>query len=467
MSSARSVQLALIVLDFFMVSVASVLAIVLRNTLPMFTDDSQAQALIAPVALLTIPTWLLLLMAFGAYSIDQLGAGVREYKSILVPSLVLAAIVAQAAFLFRYSVSRGYYVMLIVFGTALLLIGRYAARRLLQYARRHGRLQTRTLLLGHARQIDALVTVLRREAWTGYGPVGALTPNREPVRSADLPILGTPDDVRAVAVETRAHAIVFAEGSFGSSVEFRRLAWELEDSQLQLIVAPTLADISAERLDVRPVGGLPLVFVERPQAIEASRWVKRVFDLVGAAFSLILATPAMIIAAIAIKLEDRGPILFRQERTGRHGIAFGCYKFRSMVTNAEELKATLAGQNESDGVLFKMANDPRITRVGRFIRRFSIDELPQLFNVLAGQMSLVGPRPALPSEVSQYSDDVARRLHVRPGMTGLWQVSGRSDLSWEETVRLDLYYVDNWSLLQDLNILAKTAGAVLRPNGAY
>jgi len=234
-----------------------------------------------------------------------------------------------------------------------------------------------------------------------------------------------------------------------------------------MIVVPALTDISAQRLTVRPVAGMPLVDVDRPQAMAAARWIKRFWDVVGASLLLLLAAPVMGLVAISIKLEDGGPILFRQTRVGLKGAVFDCLKFRSMAPDAEARLAALAAQNEGSGPLFKMTHDPRITRVGRFIRRFSLDELPQLWNALRGDMSLVGPRPALPTEVAQYDPDTRRRLDVRPGLTGLWQVSGRSNLSWEDTVRLDLYYVDNWSMVGDLMILARTARAVFGSSGAY
>jgi exopolysaccharide biosynthesis polyprenyl glycosylphosphotransferase len=261
--------------------------------------------------------------------------------------------------------------------------------------------------------------------------------------------------------------VIFADGSFPTPADFRRMAWQLEDLDTQMIVVPAITDTSAQRLEVRPVAGLPLVDVERPRAIASGRWVKRTFDIVGAGLLLLLAAPVMGLVALAIKLEDGGPVLFRQLRVGRKGEVFECLKFRSMVPDAEARLAALADLNEGAGPLFKMTRDPRITRVGRFIRRFSIDELPQFWNALVGDMSLVGPRPALPSEVARYDSDARRRLDVRPGLTGLWQVSGRSDLAWDDAIRLDLYYVDNWSMVQDLMILGKTANAVVGSAGAY
>jgi exopolysaccharide biosynthesis polyprenyl glycosylphosphotransferase len=281
-------------------------------------------------------------------------------------------------------------------------------------------------------------------------------------------VVGLSTDTAVATRDHQADLVVFTEGAFASSTDFRRIAWDLEGHHVQMAVVPSLSDISSGRIMMRPVGGLPLVHVEQPQSLGASRSLKRAFDLVGAAASLVLTLPLVVGVAIAIKLHDGGPVLFRQTRVGRDGDLFECLKLRSMVVDAEaQLPGITHLNDDPEHVLFKAQRDPRVTPVGRFIRRYSIDELPQLWNVLAGDMSLVGPRPALPAEVRRYSSDVQRRLHVRPGMTGLWQVSGRSDLSWEDTVRLDLYYVDNWSLVQDLSIVLKTLHAVLGSRGAY
>jgi exopolysaccharide biosynthesis polyprenyl glycosylphosphotransferase len=283
-----------------------------------------------------------------------------------------------------------------------------------------------------------------------------------------VPVVGTTGATAESVIAEKADLVVFTEGAFPSAVDFRRIAWDLEGHHVQMAVVPSLSDISSGRMAMRPVGGLPLVHVEQPQSLGASRGLKRAFDFIGATLLLLLAAPVMIIVATATKLQDGGPILFRQTRVGRDGELFECLKFRSMVTDAEARLPGITHLNHNtDGVLFKAQADPRITRVGAFIRRYSIDELPQLINVVGGDMSLVGPRPALPAEVRRYAPDVQRRLHVRPGMTGLWQVSGRSDLSWDDTVRLDLYYVDNWSIVQDLSIMAKTIHAVLTSRGAY
>jgi exopolysaccharide biosynthesis polyprenyl glycosylphosphotransferase len=247
----------------------------------------------------------------------------------------------------------------------------------------------------------------------------------------------------------------------------RNLVWDLESDNVQVIMAPGVTDVSSERIRVRPVAGLPLLHLDRPRSQDALRWAKRTFDIIGSAAILALVSPLMLWTAWQIKRFDGGPVFFRQTRVGRDGDYFTCLKFRSMVVDAEQVLAELHSEVGYEEGLFKMQRDPRITKPGQWIRRYSIDELPQLINVLRGDMSLVGPRPPLPLEVDRYTLMQSRRLRVRPGMTGLWQVSGRSDLSWTESIRLDLYYVDNWSMIQDLLILARTVGAVLSSRGAY
>jgi exopolysaccharide biosynthesis polyprenyl glycosylphosphotransferase len=252
-------------------------------------------------------------------------------------------------------------------------------------------------------------------------------------------------------------------------VELRRLAWQLERDSIDLVVASTLVDVAGDRTTIRPIDGVPLLHVEHPRLKGGRRLVKAVFDRVGALVLLTLLAPPMLIIAALVRFApgERGPVIFRQQRVGKDGRPFVLFKFRSMYVDAEARLAELREHNETAAGLFKIRKDPRVTRVGRWLRRLSLDELPQLLNVLRGEMSLVGPRPPLPSEVAKYPADMRRRLVVKPGLTGLWQVSGRSDLSWEDTIRLDLTYVENWSLAMDLAILARTLGAVIRSAGAY
>ncbi len=460
----------LALVDLVLLVIVTFTAIYLRQAVPGFRNEGRdVDQLVAPIAAGLIPAWLALFALAGTYERRWLGSGPQEFKRVLNMSLLVAALLGVTAYLFDYPLSRGFFIFLFSIGIPLLLLGRWVMRRVLHVALSSGKFNTRVLVAGEQSHVDDLLRVIERNRWLGYRPVGLLMRNHEQGMEAPggLPVLGTPRDAVTAIEASQADAVVFAEGSFSRAHDFNRLARALEDVDAQTIVVPALTDISASRMTVRPVAGIPLVHVERPTAARATAWTKRVFDIFGASVAILLSWPIMLAVALAIKLDDGGPILFRQVRVGTKGKEFECLKFRSMVVNAEELKAELMAKNEADGALFKMEDDPRITRVGGFIRRYSLDEFPQFFNVLFGDMSLVGPRPALPSEVQTYKSHVLRRLDVRPGITGLWQVSGRSDLDWDETVRLDLYYVDNWSMLQDIAILLRTVRVVLLGSGAY
>lgn len=423
-----------------------------------------------------LPLWLVVLvpaawlgaLAFaGAYSLPHLQTGTMEFHRVTLASVIFAGAVGTVTYLVDYDLSRAFFLLTFAIGVPSLLALRYTRRLVLKRLHARGLYRRSAIIAGDPTHIDEVARVLRREKWLGYEMVGAVTTAEVEETPGGLPVLGRVDDVVTLVEDGGVKTVIFAEGSFPDSQHFKRMAWDLEEHSTQMIVAPALTDISANRLATRPVGGLPLVYVERPQAMKASRWAKRLFDLVGSSLLMLLAAPIVAVVALLIKLEDRGPIFFTQTRVGRRGEEFECLKIRSMVVDAEARKAELEQQNEGAGVLFKMTRDPRITRVGTFIRRFSIDEIPQFWNVFRGDMSLVGPRPALPKEVALYDRDAVRRLDVRPGLTGLWQVSGRSDLPWDETVRLDSYYVDNWSFMQDLAIMLRTARAVVSSRGAY
>jgi exopolysaccharide biosynthesis polyprenyl glycosylphosphotransferase len=325
------------------------------------------------------------------------------------------------------------------------------------------------LIVGGPVHVDEIAHVLQRERWLGYQVVGALTPAgiAGEATAAGVPVIGAADILSMRAQVADIDVLFLAGGAGISGADLRRMVWDLEEQDVQLVMAPSMTEVDGNRVRVQPVAGLPLVHLAPPTWTGAVRVGKRLFDVLGSGFGLLLISPLLLLIALRIKLHDGGPVLFRQTRVGRDGKEFACLKFRTMVVDAEERLAALHLLTGFEGGLFKMEDDPRITRPGRWLRRFSLDELPQLFNVLHGEMSLVGPRPPLPSEVEAYDNDALRRLHIRPGMTGLWQVSGRSNLTFEEAVRLDLFYVDNWSMVQDLTILAKTVGAVLARNGAY
>ena len=416
--------------------------------------------------------WLISLKVLRCYDDRVLGYGADEYRRVSSASLRLAGAVAIAGYLADVGVSRGFLGISFAVGTVGLVVARFAARKQLHRARNAGRgWSRRVLVVGDTAHVLELVHTLRREPYAGYQVVGACIPDAllapVPQRLDGVPVVGSfraiPDAALAVDADTVA---VTACGEL-TATRLRRLGWQLEGTGIDLVLAPALTDVAGPRIHTQPVAGLPLIHVEAPEFRGVRKLVKGFVDRALAGTALLLSLPLMAVIAIAIKLDSRGPVIFRQVRVGLGGREFDVYKFRTMVVNADALLADLAGLNETDGLLFKMRRDPRVTRVGRVLRKWSLDELPQLANVLLGQMSLVGPRPPLPSEVARYDGDVARRLLVKPGMTGLWQVSGRSDLSWEDGIRLDLYYVENWSLTADLTILWKTFGAVLRTRGAY
>jgi exopolysaccharide biosynthesis polyprenyl glycosylphosphotransferase len=465
----RVVPLVAVLTDLGLVAVSVVLAALGRKHLPLFASGADVSSALPIVGPVLVIGWVALVYFCGGYRADVFGAGTDEYKRVFNASVVCAGLLGVGCYLAKFSLSRGFFFLAFTVGIPALLVGRWVGRRALHRARVAGRLQQAVIIAGTAPHIDEIGGVLRRESWLGYRILGAATPpgdTREET-PAGIPVLGDTDDVTALVMKTEADVIFFADGSIGSGAMMRQAVWDLEQHNVQVVVAPSVTDISSERVKVRPVGGLPLMHIAPPTWANATRLSKRLFDVVVAALLVVAFAPVLLACVLAVKAADRGPVLFRQRRIGRNGMQFSCLKFRTMVIDAEERLAALHTEHGYESGLFKVKDDPRVTRPGRWLRRYSLDELPQLFNVLAGHMSLVGPRPPLPLEVEQYTEDASRRLQVRPGMTGLWQVSGRSDLTWQEALRLDLYYVDNWSMLQDLSILTKTLRAVLSRRGAY
>lgn len=463
----RFVAPAAALLDLAIIAVACLLGLLTRNTLPFFNGVVTAHAAVA--APFVIIGWPIVLALFGAYREDAFGAGTDEFKQMFNASLYAAGVLCVACYLAHFQLSRGFFVLTFVFGIPALLVGRMVLRSVMHSLRLRGALLQRVLIVGGAVHVDEIAGVLLRERWLGYHVVGALTPDglAGEETPGGVPVVGGADTISVHAESAEIDVLFLAGGTDVSGAELRRLVWELEEHAIQLVMAPSMTEISGERVRVQPVAGLPLVHVAPPTWSGATRAGKRIFDIVGCCFILFLVAPLLLLISVLIKLHDGGPVFFRQTRVGRDGESFGCFKFRTMVVDAEARVAELQRELGTSALLFKMKDDPRITGPGQWLRRLSLDELPQLFNVFRGEMSLVGPRPQVPAEVALYDDDFRRRLHVRPGMTGLWQVSGRNDLSVEDAVRLDLFYVDNWSMVQDLSILARTFGAVLARDGAY
>jgi exopolysaccharide biosynthesis polyprenyl glycosylphosphotransferase len=421
-----------------------------------------------------IVVWWLMLGAWNTRQSLILGAGADEYKRVAAASLWLFGMVAIFSYVLRIDTARGYVGIALPAGLFGLILSRWLLRQHLSVDRQGGESMSRLILLGGPSAVAHLASTLIGAGHAGYLPIAAYMPGSsdksptEPV--SGLPILGRESDIKAIlhAIDRcKADAVAVSAGVQLHPQTLRHLGWELAARNVGLIMAPALTDIAGPRIHTQQVAGLPLIHVTTPTLEGGQRVAKRLFDVVVSGVIIVLAAPLMAILALMVKLDSRGPVFFRQERVGIEGEHFGMLKFRSMVIDAEQQLAELAHRNEGNGVLFKIKNDPRVTRVGGFLRKYSLDELPQLFNIFAGSMSLVGPRPPLPREVEAYEHDVRRRLLVKPGLTGLWQVSGRSNLSWQDSVRLDLYYVENWSLAGDLVIILRTVRAVFHSTGAY
>lgn len=421
------------------------------------------------VSVVLLGCWLIMLQIHGAYDPRLSGHGIQEYRKVGVASGWLFAGVAIVSMALKLDFARGYVVIAFPLGTMLLLTSRWIARKWLVRRRSAGKMCDQVLLVGDHEHVESLVAALHRTPSAGYSVLGVCVDDAPTDSVSGIPVVGAEAEAVARALGLGVD-VVAVSSSGGLGVKgLRRLGWALEGTDIDLVVAPGIMDVAGPRVLTRPVDGLPLIHVEAPQFEGMQRVFKGAMDRVGAAVLIVLTAPIMLAVALAIRLEDGGPALFQQERIGRDGRIFRVHKFRSMVQDAERQLVGLLEMNEGAGPLFKLRTDPRVTRVGRVIRKHSLDELPQLFNVLKGTMSLVGPRPPLPSEVAEYESAMRRRLLVKPGMTGLWQVSGRSDLPWEEAVRLDLYYVENWTPVLDLMILWRTVGLVLMPRqgGAY
>jgi exopolysaccharide biosynthesis polyprenyl glycosylphosphotransferase len=441
------------------------------------------------VAVFTAFIWICWLLMHGCWSAEVPGDGLTEVKRIVRASASLFAVVVTINYLLSLNLARGFLLVALPVGTFAMIVARLSWRGWLRRRRRRGVELTDMLVIGGRTSAVALSEQLSRTADSGYRIVGMCIPRLDdPKRHTQLgpqpapeldaaagehsrlggfPVLGDLDDVlRAIDLSGAGVVAVAASDGFGADA-VRNLSWALEGSGVRLLLAPAVTEVSPPRVRLRPVAGLALVQVIQPRFRGPSLVGKTVMDLTLALFAIVAFLPLMAIVALCIKADDRGPVLFSQERIGLRGRTFRIWKFRSMAVDAESRRAELQAESEGNEVLFKLKSDPRVTRIGRVLRRYSLDELPQLFNVMTGDMSLVGPRPPLQSEVANYTDAVHRRLLVKPGMTGLWQVSGRSNLSWQESVRLDLFYVENWSPAGDLAILAQTVKVMLSPNGAY
>ncbi|WP_179273285.1 MULTISPECIES: sugar transferase [unclassified Rhodococcus (in: high G+C Gram-positive bacteria)] len=419
--------------------------------------------------------WIAFLSIFRTRSPRVIGDGAEEYRRIVSATFRLFGVIAIVSLLFRIDIARLYLAIALPVGLLALLLTRWVWRKAVSRSRGKGEYKTSVLIVGSRSAALSMAQSFEKSPSAGYAVVGICMPGYEVPRDGvvhiegtEIPVLGGEHDVLDAIEECGADTVAVTATEHLGHKGIRKMIWDLEKKDVDLVVAPGVVDVAGPRLVMRPVAGFPLIHVEKPQYNGATRFSKTAFDLTFAALVLVLISPILLAVAIAVKATSRGPVFYKSERMGIDGKPFAMIKFRSMTVDADKQVANLLDQNEgAGGVLFKMREDPRVTPVGKVLRRFSLDELPQFINVLKREMSVVGPRPPLRREVETYNGEVRRRLLVKPGVTGLWQVSGRSDLSWEETVRLDLSYVENWSMVGDLLIIAKTMKAVAGSDGAY
>ncbi|MFT4213314.1 MAG: sugar transferase, partial [Microbacterium sp.] len=388
--------------------------------------------------------WLIALAVFDTRERHIVGNGATEYRRVVNATMAVFAAIVIAAFFLRIEVSRALLLVAVPIGAILLVLSRWLWRQWLRRQQRSARYVYRTVVAAEKTKAAHVVTSVQRSPGSGFDVVGVATSSGDEATIAGIPVLGTLQDVVAAMDAADADTLIVAGADELDPDTMRHIGWAVAARDGNLVMAPTLTDVAGPRIHMRPAAGLPLVHVDFPELDGAKRFAKRTFDLVSAALLIIVGSPILLATAIAIRIDSPGPILYTQERIGRRGKPFPLVKFRSMVDGSDDQLASLLDlQGTGATPLFKVIGDPRITPVGRFIRKHSIDELPQLFNVLIGQMSLVGPRPQRPAEVALYDDAAHRRMLVKPGMSGLWQVSGRSALAWEDALRLDLYYVEN------------------------
>jgi exopolysaccharide biosynthesis polyprenyl glycosylphosphotransferase len=421
-----------------------------------------------------IGLWLIALGLQQSRDLALAPQGAEEFRRVATATAWVFGVIAAVGLLFQLPMARGYLAIALPVGLIGLLLARALLRRTLAKSRSRGEYTSQVVVLGKPDSIISLCRSLSRSKFAGYSIVGACVPDfghevgshlETPLGS--VPVFGDERAVERALFLTKADTLAVAAVEHLGHEKVKQLAWLLDSLAIDMIVVPGMTDVAGPRLKVRPIDNLPLFHIARPRHDGPSRYGKRLFDLVFASMAVVALAPVMVAAAIAIKREDGGPVMFRQERVGQHGKRFRIFKFRTMTVDAEARQhAERVAAGQSDSVFFKPKTDSRITRIGGLLRRTSIDELPQLFNVLQGSMSIVGPRPLAVGEGLAIPSFIERRNLVKPGMTGLWQVSGRSNLPEEDRIRLDHSYIDNWSWINDLVIVWRTIRPVLLQEGA-
>ncbi|WP_402467359.1 sugar transferase [Isoptericola aurantiacus] len=456
--------------DALLVLLACAVAVAVRDGQLLFAAGSGALQLdqLLLVGLVTV-TWPVSIALSRGYDVRVFASGPQEFHRVFEATWRLFAALALVAFLFTWPGLREFLVVAFPLGLVLLLVGRWSWRRHLVQMRARGGCTTSVLAIGLRDQAERLVTELHARP-SGYRVVGVCVPTDDVLPGEEIlgvPVLGDLRTAASTAIQTGAECVAVSGSDCITADVVRQLGWELEPIGVDLMLTAELADVAGPRITVTPEQSVSLLHVDAPRFAGPKYLAKTLIDWTLTLLVTAVALPVMAVTAAAVAFTSAGPVFYTQDRVGRDGRTFRMLKFRTMRVGADREETVLGGENDADGVLFKRRDDPRVTTVGRYLRRYSLDELPQLFNVLAGQMSLVGPRPPLPQEVSRYEARMRRRLLVKPGITGLWQVGGRSDLPWEEAVRLDVYYAENWTPFGDLLILARTAKVVLTGRGAY
>jgi exopolysaccharide biosynthesis polyprenyl glycosylphosphotransferase len=452
----------LVLADVCTLATAMLLSFGFRSSIGALSVEG-ARGIHLVVGIASLPVWIGLFVRRRLYNARFLTRRIDEIRRVSsATALALLAIMA-VSYTFQLPISRAWLAMTYVVSVFLMAVEREIVRRVFRALRQRGRLLRGVVIVGSNDEAYEVAQMLTDDPTIGYRVVGFVDDHD---RSGGGPVLGPVAETLAVVRRTGAASVIVAASA--TTVETsNRLVRELLRAGIHVELSSTLRDIAAHRLTIRPLGRVPVVYVEPCNSDGWRAVAKRAFDIVVAGLALLVIAPIAAVIALAIKLDSRGPVIFRQRRVGREGSTFQVRKFRTMVADAEQRLVELRDRNEADGPLFKLKADPRVTRVGRILRKTSLDELPQLVNVLRGEMSIVGPRPALPDEVLAWEPQLHDRLRVRPGITGMWQVSGRSDSSFSDYTRLDLYYVDNWSLVTDLLIVLKTIPVVLFGRGAY
>ncbi|HNV12138.1 MAG TPA: sugar transferase [Propionibacteriaceae bacterium] len=466
----REYRQLVIATDALVISLSLLVAFLVRfhDDLHARIDDSNVSYVVVALGIALL--WMLALDSVESRSRKVFGAGPDEYRRVINGSVQTFGVVAIIAYLAHADLSRTLFLTALPVGLVALLTSRWLCRRFLNRARADGRALTQTLVVGEPGHVSESLAEIRRHPEAGYHPSAVSLLGHEgdadgwedAFSSVSLVDFG---DLEEFLAEHKFGAVVVAGGLSRSAT--RHLSWRLENVPVELFFVPELTDVAGPRIHLRTVECLGLMQVDLPRFSGINHLVKRAFDVVFASVALVLMTPVLAAIAVAIKVDDGGPLIFRQQRVGRNGESFTIHKFRTMTVDAESHLDELRAASTGNGVLFKMDHDPRITRIGGVLRRWSLDELPQFWTVLRGHMSVVGPRPHLAHELAAYPDEGLRRLLIKPGITGLWQVSGRSDLSLTDSIRLDLSYVENWSLGSDLAIIGRTIRAMVSPSGAY